>query len=202
MGKIVLIIHPMISSHTVLVDYRMSVTLSTFADYYFNKSLILYYCYRPIYVWSNVFSVFTMKYIFAISLCIIFICFSKMWISSRMVFISNLLLFSIALRLCLDWWQSLCLFVYRGLKNLYGMLFQAEVIEIRCKWYLGLDFHSRLLLLRVKKPTPLSSHLPGRQSISLSRSPECRTRLLMHWSKSASVRNLSRLQLSFMWLNS
>lgn len=44
-----------------------------------------------------------------------------------------------------------CLFGYQGMKYSYCTLFQAEVIWVQRKWYLGLDFHSRLQLLKSKK---------------------------------------------------
>ncbi len=37
------------------------------------------------------------------------------------------------------------------MKYSYCTLFQAEVIWVQRKWYLGLDFHSRLQLLKRKK---------------------------------------------------
>jgi len=44
-----------------------------------------------------------------------------------------------------------CLFGYQGMKYSYCTLFQAEVIWVQRKWYLGLDFHSRLQLLKSRK---------------------------------------------------
>lgn len=95
-----------------------------------------------------------------------------------------------------------CLFGYQGMKYSYCTLFQAEVIWVQRKWYLGLDFHSRLQLLKKKRRGVQGScHLLGRQSISFHAVLERLHSLLMHWSKSALVRNLSRLPLPFIWLN-
>ena len=73
---------------------------------------------------------------------------------SSMVFISNLLFqfthFENVPWLMLGGGGLFCLFVYQGMKYSYCTLSRAEVIQIQCKWYLGLDFRSRLLLLRGK----------------------------------------------------
>lgn len=118
---------------------------------------------------------------------------------SSLLFISNLLFQFSVPRLGGGWLLFICIsqneifILYAFPSRSYGFS--------QCKWYLGLDFHSRLLLLRGKANSFEQSSSWEAIYFSSTQS-ECWTRLLMHWSKSASVRNLSRLQLSFMWLNS
>lgn len=60
---------------------------------------------------------------------------------------------SLTLRTSPDWWGGgeVCLFVYREW-NIHIVRFSEQKLSrfSQCKWYLGLDFHSRLLLLRGK----------------------------------------------------